>query len=120
MDEKTEYPRYWSGIIDPLSRCASVYGSQGFETQYAGLVWGRDLIWRGDWVVNGEPITDRIGNNYSLKETARKDPRKALRLLRNRYYILLTRAIMGIDIFFEDELTGKHIKSLLGSTESET
>jgi len=120
MDEKTEYPRYWSGIIDPLSRCASVYGSQGFETQYAGLVWGRDLIWRGDWVVNGEPITDRIGNNYSLKETAKKDPRKALRLLRNRYYILLTRAIMGIDIFFEDELTGKHIKSLLGSTESET
>ncbi|PLJ78412.1 MAG: hypothetical protein B7L53_00205 [Thermofilum sp. NZ13] len=27
MDEETEYPRYWSGELEPLSFCASVYGS---------------------------------------------------------------------------------------------
>ena len=115
MDPKTEYPRYWSGKIDPLSRCASVYGSQGFEAQYTGLVWGRDLIWRNGWVVNGEPITDGIGNHYSLKRLSKTDPVKALELLRNRYYILLTRGIKGTDIFFEDPETGKKVKSDLES-----
>ena len=115
MDPQTEYPRYWSGKIDPLSRCASVYGSQGFESQYAGLVWGRDMIWRNGWIVNGGPITDGIGNQHSLKRLSNRDPGKALALLRNRYYILLTRAIKGTDIFFEDFETGKKVKSVLDS-----
>ena len=113
MDPKTEYPRYWCGKIDPLSRCASVYGCQGFEAKYAGLVWGRDMIWRNGWVVNGEPITDGIGNQHSLKRLSKIDSDKALRLLRNRYYIMLTRAIEGTDIFFEDPETGKKVKSVL-------
>lgn len=115
MDPQTEYPRYWSGKIDPLSRCASVYGSQGFEAQYAGLVWGRDMIWRNGWIVNGDPITDGIGNQHSLKRLSKIDRDKALLLLRNRYYIMLTRAIKGTDIFFEDPETGKKVKSVLAS-----
>lgn len=115
MDPKTEYPGYWEGKMDPLSRCASVYGSQGFETQYAGLVWGRDMIWRDSWQVNGEPITDNIGYNYSVKRLSKTQPEKALKLLQNRYYVMLTRAIRGIDIFFEDAETGKHVKSILES-----
>ena len=77
------------------------------------LVWGRDMIWRNRWVVNGEPITDRIGNQHSLKRLSKIDSDKALRLLRNRYYIMLTRAIEGTDIFFEDPETGKKVKSVL-------
>ena len=115
MDPQIEYPRYWSGKIDPLSRCASVYGSPGFESQYAGLVWGRDMIWRNGWIVNGVSITDGIGKQHSLKRLSNRDPGKALALLRNRYYILLTRAIKGTDIFFEDFETGKKVKSVLDS-----
>jgi len=115
MDEKTEYPRYWSGGMDPLSRCASVYGSQGFETQYAGLVWGRDLVWRNGWTINPDPITDKVGNSHSLKILSRKNNEGAMKLLKNRYYILLTRAIKGMDIFFEDPQTGKYVESVLQS-----
>ena len=113
MDPKTEYPAYWSGKMNPLERCASVYGSQGFETQFAGLVWGRDMIWRNGWYVNESSITDNIGYNYSLKRLSKTDPGKALKLLQNRYYIMLTRGIRGIDLFFEDQQTGEHVKSVL-------
>lgn len=113
MDPKTEYPAYWSGRMNPLERCASVYGSQGFETQFAGLVWGRDMIWRNGWIVNEGPITDNIGYNHSLKRLSKKEPHRALKLLQNRYYIMLTRGIRGIDLFFEDQETGEHVKSVL-------
>jgi DUF2075 family protein len=113
MNEKTEYPRYWKGELDPLKYCASVYGAQGFEADYVGLVWGRDLIWKDQWQVNPQPITDNIGNSNSIKYLAKNMPEKALSLLKNRYYTLLTRGIRGIDIFFEDRNTGDHVKELM-------
>ena len=48
MDETTEYPQYWIEGKDALKKCASVYGAQGFEADYAGVIWGKDLIWRND------------------------------------------------------------------------
>ncbi|KAA8922167.1 DNA/RNA helicase domain-containing protein [Thermoplasma sp.] len=113
MNERTEYPRYWRGELDPLRYCASVYGAQGFEADYIGLVWGRDLVWRNGWDINADPITDTIGNNYSLKSMARKNHDIAMKLLKNRYYTLMTRGIRGIDIFFEDHQTGKHISDII-------
>jgi len=113
MDEKTEYPRYWRGELDPLKYCASVYGAQGFEADYIGLVWGRDLIWRDGWTIDGTVITDTIGNNFSLKSMARRNPEAAMRLIKNRYYTLLTRGIHGVDIFFEDRETRSHVAEIL-------
>ncbi len=113
MDEKAEYPVYWMGRMDPLSRCASVYGAQGFEAEYVGVVWGRDLIWRGEWIVNPDAITDYIGNRYSLRSLAKVDPKKALKLLKNRYLILLTRGTKGAYVFFEDRETKEHVEGLM-------
>ena len=113
MDEKTEYPNYWMGKLDPLKYCASVYGAQGFEAEYVGVIWGRDLIWRGEWRVNPKPITDNIGNTFSLAYLARRAPKQALKLLKNRYLILLTRGIKGVYIFFEDKKTAEYVKNLM-------
>ncbi len=126
MDEKSEYPLYWRqdytglarlyGIedFDPVSVCSSVYGAQGMEAEYVGIVWGRDLVWRnGKWTVNPDPITDNVGGRNSLKSIARRNPRIALELLRNRYYIMLTRATRGVYLFFEDEETKRHIEKLI-------
>ncbi len=115
MDEKTEYPKYWMRELDPLKYCASVYGAQGFEAEYVGVVWGRDLIWREDgWVVNPEVITDNVGGPRSLAHIARRDPERALQLLKNRYLILLTRGTKGVYIYFEDKKTKEYVKSILG------
>jgi len=113
MDEKTEYPRYWSGGLDPLAYCASVYGAQGFEAEHVGVVWGRDLVWRGRWTVNPRVITDDVGGDKSLKKIAQTDRERALLLLRNRYLILLTRATKSVHLFVEDAETRDYIKSLL-------
>lgn len=115
MNEKTEYPKYWMGNFqDPLEHCSSVYGAQGFEAKYVGLVWGRDYVWRENgWQVQPQHITDRIGGRFSLQSIARRDQEKAAQLLKNRYYIMLTRGIKGTFVFFEDSETGKHVRELI-------
>jgi DUF2075 family protein len=112
MDERVEYPKYWAGELDPLKYCASIYGAQGFEADYVGVVWGRDLIWRNGWTVDPEPITDYVGK-VSLKDIAKKDVKRALELLKNRYYVMLTRGIRGVYVFFEDKQTGEKVKELV-------
>ncbi|BCS93285.1 DNA/RNA helicase domain-containing protein [Metallosphaera javensis (ex Sakai et al. 2022)] len=112
MDPKKDYPLYWTRRSD-LSRCASVYGAQGFEASYVGVVWGRDLVWRGGWSIDPGPITDDVGGRHSLKRLASRDPKRALELLKNRYYIMLTRGIKGVYIFPEDRETGVFLNSLL-------
>ncbi len=119
MNEKTEYPQYWMGKLNSLDYCASVYGAQGFEADYIGLVWGRDFIWRNGWLINPNPIKDTIGGQYSLKNIVIKDTKKAINLLKNRYYVLLTRSIKGIYIFFEDEETGIHVKEEISKIQKE-
>jgi len=113
MNEQTEYPRYWMGEIDPLSFCASVYGTQGFETDFSGLIWGRDFVWRDGWKIQWEHITDTIGQQYSLKSLAKSGNNRAYDLIRNRYYVLLTRGILGQRLFFEDRETREHVKSVI-------
>jgi len=114
MHERVEYPRYWNDEFDPLKYCSSVYGAQGFEADYVGVVWGRDLIWRNNgWTVNPDPITDYVGRRVSLKTIAYKDKKKALALLKNRYYIMLTRGLRGVYVFFEDKETANAVKELI-------
>jgi DUF2075 family protein len=113
MDEKHEYPKYWIGRLNPLEYCASVYGAQGLEADYVGVVWGRDLVRRGQrWSVDFQAITDKVGGKLSLRSIAKKDQEKALNLLLNRYYVLLTRGIRGTYVFFEDDATRLYVQSL--------
>jgi len=80
-----------------------------------GVVGGRDLVWREDrWFVNPEAITDNVGGRKSLAYIAKKDPERALQLLKNRYLILLTRGAKGVYVYFEDEKTKEYVKSMLG------
>ena len=147
MDPDEEYAYYWKGDFGSLSRiyckrgnapwfcakratpvdcCASVYGAQGFEAEYVGVVWGRDLICRkspltGEYVfqVNPDPITDYIGCDHSgkkgncLMRLARTSPARAIDYLKRRYFILLTRSTRETLVFFEDPETKKCIENLL-------
>lgn len=113
MDPKTEYPKYWIEQKDALSKCASIYGCQGFEADYVGVIWGNDLIWKGEWIVNSEEIKDTIGEKWSLKSIAEHNPIQALKMLKNRYNILLSRGIKGVYLYFEDETTRDYVATHL-------
>jgi len=102
MDEREQYPRYWyKGESNKLTHCASIYGCQGLEADYVGVIWGRDFVYRnGGWEL-GENCEDDVGRP-SLKrlfERAKNGDEKArdlaLKLLINRYRIFLTRGIHG-------------------------
>ncbi len=114
MNPKTEYPQYWLNQKNSLTKCASVYGAQGFESDYTGVIWGEDLVWRNGWEVNQREIMDNTGGNFSLKKIASKgNLQLARKLLFNRYKILLTRGIRGTGIYFEDLKTYEYISSLV-------
>lgn len=101
-----------------LTHCASVYGCQGLEADYLGLIWGNDLVIRdGRWAIHERnTITDYLGHPNSLQALATsprpEDRAQALELLKNRYYILLTRAALGTAIHCEDEETGAYLMRL--------
>jgi DUF2075 family protein len=120
MDPKSDYTPFWlEGESNNLDTVSSIYGCQGFESDYVGVVWGRDFIRRGDsWKIgDSKIITDNIDG---LQTSTRNDPELALKLLQNRYRIFLTRGMLGTTIFCEDAETGKYLKDQLSKIKKET
>ena len=120
MDPKNDYVPFWlEGESNKLEKCASIYGCQGFEADFVGVIWGRDYVYRnGKWVL-GENCEDSIGKPISLKQLMNKAKRGnieakqlALNLLINRYRIFLTRGIKGTYIFCEDKKTAQFLRSI--------
>jgi DUF2075 family protein len=116
MEPKKDYvPFYLGGQSNELTTCASIYGAQGFELDFAGLFWGSDFVYRnGGWEV-GDPddCFDRIQGSRALSTVMRNDPTLALLLLRNRYRIMLTRGIFGTAVHCEDSETRDFLQGLL-------
>ncbi len=119
MDPKKDYVPFWvKGESNKLEKCASIYGCQGFETDYAGIIWGRDFVIRdGKWQI-GDNCEDNIGKR-SLKQLInagkngdKKAEERAYKLLINRYRIFLTRGIKGTYIFCEDEETANFLRKI--------
>lgn len=119
MDPRKEYVPFWiDGGSSELLHCASIYGCQGFETDFAGLVWGTDLVIRnGRWQV-GEPrdCYDTIGPGKGLRGMMEKEDPRATELLRSRYRVFLTRGIFGTFIHFEDPETRAYLAPALEIT----
>lgn len=103
------------GGSNKLDRVASIYGSQGFESDYVGVIWGRDFVLRrGNWVL-GDPNVC-YGNIDRLvfgKPPKRSWSAEALTLLRNRYRIFLTRGILGTLVYCEDNETRDGLLDLM-------
>ena len=118
MDEKTQYPNFWyRKTSNTLEHCASIYGCQGFEADYVGVIWGRDFVWDPQeerWTL-GPNCEDSIGRP-SLKDLFKnRNEKRALPLLRNRYRIFLTRGIHGTYIYCEDEDTAQLLQAVYKS-----
>ncbi len=115
MDPQAEYVPFWVGKeSNRLEKCASIYGCQGFELDFAGVIWGNDLVVRdGRWAV-GDPDScyDRAPGSTPLAAIMRKEPGEAMRLLVNRYRIFLTRGIQGSLVYFEDAETRHSFEEL--------
>ena len=105
---------------DPLAEIGCPFVVRGFDFDYIGLLWMSDLVWRGNqWRADPKHI-----HETAWKKTVAQSRREGgsgpnsdalLRRLQRGYRILLSRAIRGAYVWFEDEETKDHVKSLLST-----
>lgn len=102
---------------DPLCEIGCPYVVRGFDYDYLGVLWLSDLVWRTDhWVPNPSHVHESAWRN-TLARVKHKSIDGALENLSERlrrgYRILLSRAIKGVYLWFEDAETRAHVESLL-------
>jgi len=100
-----------------LAEVGCPYVVRGFDFDYVGILWLRDLVWRdGHWRANLDSIFESAWPKTLA--AARRDPDgpamdALVERLARGYRILLTRAIHGVYVWFEDEETRRHVGAWL-------
>ncbi|MGW0571942.1 DNA/RNA helicase domain-containing protein [Streptomyces tauricus] len=96
----------WATDASGFGQIGCIYTAQGFEYAWNGMIFGPDLVWRGnEWrAVSGE-------NKDSAVKKA--DPEMFDRLIRNTYKVLLTRGMVGTVIHSTDPETQAMLTSLV-------
>lgn len=96
---------YWAHDPAGLDQIGCIYTAQGFEFDYVGVIWGRDLRFDPD---GGNWIADRA---HSRDRAVRSAGDALLALVRNTYRVLLSRGMKGCYVYFEDEATRNFFRS---------
>lgn len=98
--------RYWASDPRGIDQVGCIYTAQGFEFDYTGVIFGRDLRWdpaSADWVgdagTSHDSIVKRSGDRFTD-------------LVKRTYRVLLTRGMMGCYVYFEDDATQQHVSLL--------
>ncbi|MGZ5227962.1 MAG: DNA/RNA helicase domain-containing protein, partial [Burkholderiales bacterium] len=101
---------FWATDPRGINQVGCVYTAQGFEFDYAGVIWGPDLVYRKDegWVGVKTASFDRT------VKTAQ--PEYFIDLVKNTYRVLLTRGMKGCYVFFTDEETRRFVISRLSQS----
>jgi hypothetical protein len=97
---------YWATDPHGVGQVGCIYTAQGFEFDYAGVIWGEDLVIRnGEWV--GQPSASR---DTMMKRGAGA---RFTDCVKNSYRVLLTRGMKGCYLFCSDTETAAFIRSRL-------
>ncbi|BDC18723.1 DUF2075 domain-containing protein [Acidianus sp. HS-5] len=96
----------WAYDPAGVTQVGSIYTIQGFEFDYVGVIWCKDLIYnweKGEWEAHQENSADPAIN--------RKKPKDVLDKLKNTYRVLLTRGRKGVYVYFLDGGTREFVES---------
>jgi DUF2075 family protein len=74
-----------------------VYTAQGFEFDYVGVIFGRDLVYDAGWRGNR-----KISHDSVVKKASEAG---FVNLVKQTYRVLLTRGMKGCYVYFEDAAT---------------
>lgn len=104
---------------DPLCEVGCPYVVRGFDYDYAGILWLDDIRWQpGGWIVDPKHVFESgllRATGRARKERVHGREHTALRdKLLQGYRILLTRAIKGVYVWFENDATRARIEGCLG------
>jgi DUF2075 family protein len=87
-----------------------IYSAQGFEFDYVGVIFGKDLRWDPEsntWVIDLQESRDQ-----GFKNGLRRDDELALEKLKHIYRVLSTRGMKGTYFYFLDEATRRHFEQM--------
>lgn len=101
----------YSWVDDPSSvnEIGCVHTCQGVDLDYCGVIIGKDIIYRDGKIQfdkSKHAKTDRSGIRTAPDEEAE-------RLIKNTYYVLLTRGVKGTYVYCEDKALNDYLKSLI-------
>jgi hypothetical protein len=96
---------FWASDPAGLEQVGCVYTAQGFEFDYVGVIFGRDLrydpqsgAWYGDPKASEDTVVKRAKGNF-------------VDLVKNTYRVLLTRGMRGCYVHFMDADTRNFFRS---------
>lgn len=103
-ENKTEFWK-WATDESGMDQVGTVYTSQGFEFDYIGIIFGKDLIYTKEtkkWEAKPENSHDAF---------AKRGNDKFAEHLKNVYRVLMSRAHKGCYVYFMDKSTEEFFKS---------
>ena len=98
---------YWASDPGGLEQVGCIYTAQGFEYDYAGVIFGPDLVYRhGEgWIGRPEYSHDGVVTREVSGAT------EFAALAKNAYRVLLTRGLKGCAVYFDDPETRDFVLS---------
>jgi hypothetical protein len=102
----------WAHDPGGMDQVGCIYTAQGFEFDYVGVIFGRDLTynfdggrWVGDASVSHDTVVKRSGAGF-------------VDLVKNTYRVLLTRGLVGCYVCFLDKETERFVRSRIRPSEA--
>ncbi|MDY9924879.1 DUF2075 domain-containing protein [Methanosarcina sp.] len=95
----------WAYDLNGVNQIGCIYTIQGFEFDYVGVVFGKDLVYNFDtqrW--EGHP-------EYSEDSVVKRSKDQFTDLVKNTYRVLLSRGMKGCYVYFMDKDTENFFKS---------
>jgi hypothetical protein len=95
----------WAADPNGIDQIGCVYTAQGFEFDYAGVIFGNDLTYNFDsqsWEGHIE---------HSADKTVKRSAADFVDLVKNTYRVLLSRGLKGCYVYFVDKDTERFFRS---------
>jgi DUF2075 family protein len=102
----------WAYEPGGLDQIGCIYTAQGFEFDYVGVIWGRDLAYDLDaqtWVGRRE---------HSCDNAVKRSKEHFVDLVKNTYRVLLSRGLKGCYVHFMDRDTERFVRSRMANSPS--
>jgi hypothetical protein len=96
---------FWATDPNGINQIGCIYTIQGFELDYVGVIWGRDLVYdfdRQTWVGNKKESADHV---------VKRSKEQFVELVKNTYRVLLSRGLKGCYVYFMDKDTERFVRS---------
>src|SRR6267378_4355529 len=100
----------WATDPNGINQIGCVYNIQGFELDYVGVIWGKDLRYDFD-------RQERVGDKtQSADSVVKRSKEQFVDLVKNTYRVLLSRGLKGCYVSFMDRDTERFVRSRMEPT----